>query len=84
MAATLSCEVVCCLSDCRLQEKHARERLRDHLKMIASLQTDLMEVRKRLLSTQGKIRATQDRKQKLLKSASTSRLVFRNSVCVCV
>jgi lysine-specific histone demethylase 1 len=53
-----------------LQEKHTREKLRDHLQAIASLQAELLEVRKRLGSMQNKIRATHDRKQKLLKASS--------------
>ena len=59
-----------CVCVCRLQEKHTREKLRDHLQAIASLQTELLEVRKRLRSMQSKIQATHDRKQKLLKASS--------------
>ena len=54
----------------RLQEKHTREKLRDHLKTISSLQTELLDVRKKLTSIQNKIRSTHDRKQKLMKAAS--------------
>ena len=67
---------------CRLQEKHTREKLRDHLQAIASLQTELLEVRKRLTSIQSKIRASHDRRQKLLKSSSRLDLVHCSDILV--
>ena len=54
----------------RLQEKHTREKLRDHLKTISSLQTELLDLRKKLTSIQNKIKSTHDRRGKLMKAAS--------------
>lgn len=54
----------------RLQEKNTREKLRDHLQAIVSLQAELLEVRKKLTSIQNSIRVTHERQQKLLKSFS--------------
>jgi lysine-specific histone demethylase 1 len=55
----------------RLQEKHTREKLRDHLKTISSLQTELLDLRKKLTSIQNKIKSTHDRRGKLMKAASS-------------
>ena len=69
---------------CRLQEKHTREKLRDHLQAVAGLQRELQEVRKRLVATQSKIRTSHDRQQKLLKStarSATTSAALLSAVC---
>ena len=54
----------------RLQEKHVREKLRDHLKSIVSMQTELMEVQKKVKEAEAKITDTHNRQERLLESAT--------------
>ena len=56
----------------RLQEKHVREKLRDHLKSVVSMQTELMEVQKKVKEGEAKITATHSRQERLLESANRS------------
>ena len=54
---------------CRLQEKHIREKLRDHLKSIVSMQQDLKEVQRKVMDMETKISSTHKRQERLLESA---------------
>ena len=56
-------------SICRLQEKHIREKLRDHLKSIVSMQHDLKEVQRKVMEMETKISSTHKRQERLLESA---------------
>ncbi len=64
------CNALSIIVLCRLQEKHIREKLRDHLQSIVSMQTELMAVQRKVLDTEAKITSTNDRQQRLLESAS--------------
>ena len=54
----------------RLQEKHNREKLRDHLKSMVAIQEELKEVQKRVQEMQGKIKDAHLRQERLLGSSS--------------
>ena len=62
----------------RLQEKHNREKLRDHLKSMVTIQAELKEVQKRIQEMQGKIKDAHLRQERLL--GSSSRYVSTNSL----
>ena len=68
---------------CRLQEKHTREQLRDHLKAIVSTQAELQQVFQRISDIQAKIRRSHQRQQQLLATHS-NRSVRAWDVYVCV
>lgn len=56
----------------RLQEKHNREKLRDHLKSMVAIQEELKEVQKRVKEMQGKIKDAHLRQERLLGSSTRS------------
>ena len=59
----------------RLQEKHTREVMRDHLKNVTVAQTDLKRVHQQLMDIQHKIKQSYQRQQQLL-AAHSSKLVY--------
>lgn len=54
----------------RLQEKHTREKLRDHLKMITRLQSELAEMQRRVREVRTKIREADERRKRMLATAT--------------
>lgn len=56
----------------RLQEKHNREKLRDHLKSMVAIQEELKEVQKRIKDMQSKIKDAHLRQERLLVSSNRS------------
>ena len=54
----------------RLQEKHNREKLRDHLKSMVDTQEELKEVQKRIKELQAKIREAHSRQERLIDSST--------------
>ena len=56
----------------RLQEKHNREKLRDHLKLMVAIQEELKEVQKRVKEMQSKIKDAHLRQERLLGSSNRS------------
>lgn len=58
----------CCVV--RLQEKHNREKLRDHLKAMVATQEELKEVQKRVKDVQRKIKDAHSRQERLLSSST--------------
>ena len=54
----------------RLQEKHTREKLRDHLKMITRLQSELAEMQGRVAEVRTKIREADERRKRMLATAT--------------
>ena len=54
----------------RLQEKHTREKLRDHLRMITRLQTELAEIQGRVAEVRTKIREADERRKRMLTAAT--------------
>lgn len=55
---------------CRLQEKHNREKLRDHLKSMVDTQEELKEVQARVKELQTKIKEAHSRQERLIDSSS--------------
>ena len=60
----------------RLQEKHNREKLRDHLKSMVAIQEELKEVQKRVEDMQVKIKDAHSRQERLLGSSSRSEISY--------
>lgn len=56
----------------RLQEKHTREKLRDHHASILSMQNDLLEVHRKLTDVQQKIKDSHTRQQRLAGGSGTT------------
>jgi len=54
----------------RLQEKHTREKLRDHLKMITGLQSELAEVQGRVAEARRNIQEAHERQKRMLAIAT--------------
>ena len=54
----------------RLQEKHTREKLRDHLKMITGLQSELAEVQGRVAEARRNIQEAHERQKRMLAMAT--------------
>lgn len=50
----------------RLQEKHTREKLRDHLKNMVGTQEELKEVQKKVSEVVSRIKLAHQRKERLL------------------
>ena len=55
---------------CRLQEKHTREGLRDHLLAVSSLQGDQQSLQASINALRRKIFETQERRERLVASGS--------------
>ncbi len=54
----------------RLQEKHTREKLKEHLKTIVSTQEELKEVQMKITEVEKKIKQSSKRKDRLLNAGA--------------
>lgn len=63
---------MCSFKRFRLQEKHTREKLRDHLKSMSTMQEELKEVHAKISEVKTRIKKASQRQERLLHPGARS------------